>query len=203
MRDDLVPRNERIIRPREAEVNGVRVALRVASIVTLVALASVALGCREARAEKLYAEATALVEHGELENAVRVFEDILDRYPDTRSAERARKEIELYRGLTTAVDFYAPRKVYDLMISTAREIYRFQDRRGRWPSGLDQLTPAFLAKPAIDPWGHALLYAAKPARRGYVLGCYGSDGQRGGDGEARDWFIENGRFVQQPSVALP
>lgn len=203
MRDDLVPRNERIIRPRAAEVNGARVALHGASIVMLVALVSLVGACSDYRAGKLYDEATELVERGELESAVQVFEDILDRYPDSPSAEQARKEIELYRGLTTAIDFYAPRKVYDLMISTARAIYRFEDRRNRWPTSLDQLSPGFLERPAIDPWGRTLVYATKPGRRGYVLGCYGSDGRRGGAGEARDWFIENGRFVDEPSVALP
>lgn len=203
MQDDFVPRNYRIIRPGDAEVNGVRIVLRRASLVALLALVALGGACRNSRAEKLYARATEHVERGELESAVRVYEEILDRYPDTPASERAREEVELVRGLTTAVDFYASRKVYDLMILTARAVYRFEDRRGRWPTSLDQLARGFLDQPAIDPWGRALLYATKPGRRGYVLGCYGSDGQRGGQGEARDWFIENGRFVDEPSVALP
>ena len=197
-----MPRFCRIIRLRDAEVNGARVVLRIALVLLLVALASAGLACDSARAKKLYAEAARHVEQGDFENAVRTYEELLQKYPDTREAGLAREEVQLYRGLVTAVDLYGARKVYDLMLSTSRALYRFESRRRSFPAALDQLSPGFLDEPPIDPWGRKLVYAAK-SRRGFVLGCYGSDGQRGGDGEARDWFIEDGRFVSRPSQALP
>ena len=89
------------------------------------------------------------------------------------------------------------------MIRTGRAIYRYEDRRRRWPATLGDLVPKYLSEAPIDPWGRELVYLVKPRRRGYVLGCYGADGRPGGEGEARDWYIEDGRFVGQPSVPLP
>ena len=197
-----MPRVPRIIRSHGAEVNGARVVLRGVLAVLLVVLASSGIACRSSRAKKLYAEAARHVEQGDFESAVRSYDELLQKYPDTREAALAQEEVQLYRGLVTAVDLYGARKVYDLMLRTSRALYRFEERRRRFPAALDQLSPGFLDEPAVDPWGRKLLYAAK-SRRGYVLGCYGSDGQRGGDGEARDWFIEDGRFVARPSQALP
>ena len=197
-----MPRFRRIIRLRAAEVNGARIVLRAALVVLLVALASSGLACRSARAKKLYAEAARHVEQGDFESAVRSYEELLQKYPDTHEAELAREEVQLYRGLVTAVDLYGARKVYDLMLRTSRALYRYEQRRRSFPAALDQLAPGFLDDAPIDPWGRKLHYSAK-SRRGFVLGCYGSDGQSGGDGEARDWFIEDGRFVARPSQALP
>jgi hypothetical protein len=187
---------------RDAEVNGARVVLRVGLVLLLVVLASAGLACDSRRAKKLYAEAARHVEHGDFESAVHAYDELVQKYPDTPEAGLARDEVQLYRGLVTAVDLYGARKVYDLMLSTSRALYRFESRRRSFPGALDQLSPGFLDEPPIDPWGRKLVYAAK-SRRGFVLGCYGSDGQRGGDGEARDWFIEDGRFVSRPSQALP
>jgi len=196
-----VPRFLRIIRSHGAEVNGARFVLRGALLVLLVVLALAALACDASRAKRLYAEAARHVEQGDFESAVRAYEELLQKYPEARESVLAREEVQLYRGLVTAVDLYGARKVYDLMLRTSRALYRFEERRRRFPAALDQLSPGFLDDAPVDPWGRELLYAAK-TRRGYVLGCYGSDGERGGDGEARDWFIEDGRFVARPSQAL-
>ncbi|HXV77929.1 MAG TPA: type II secretion system protein GspG [Candidatus Polarisedimenticolaceae bacterium] len=169
-------------------------------IVSCIALSLSLGGCN--KAERLYAEAHEHIERSEFAQAVALYDEIISTYPDSETAARASREVELYRGLATAVDFYPERRIYDQMIETARAIYKYENRRGRWPESLDRLTPDYLERPPIDPWGRELLYGVKPQRRGYVLGCYGADGRLGGDGAARDWFIEDGDFVRKPSKAL-
>ena len=62
------------------------------------------------------------------------------------------------------------------------------------------MLPDLLGEPPIDPWGRPLFYQRKPRGRGYVLSCYGSDGRRGGSGDAADIFVEDGEFVGNPST---
>jgi hypothetical protein len=208
---DLVQTNERIIRPYGDEVNGASIVCcrlfrsSLALSVLLIVLACLTFACsgREGRAQKLYEKARTHIEQTEFDEAVRLYQEILDKYPGTEASKRAREEIVLYRGLSTAVDSYPVRRVRDQIVLTARAIYRYEDRRRKWPRSLGQLTPDYLSEPPIDPWGRELIYFVKPRGRGYLLGCYGSDGRLGGDGDARDWYIEDGRFVKKPSVELP
>jgi len=166
------------------------------SVALLVALLVVA-GCtRESAAERAYERAQQHIESDEIDEAVRELESIVETYPDTEIARTAREDLTLYRGLSAAVDAYPERRVRDTMIRTARAVYTFRSRRGSWPASLEAV------RAAADPWGRPLLYKLKPGG-GYVLGCLGSDGQPGGDGEARDWFIEDRGFVSRPSVELP
>jgi hypothetical protein len=174
-----------------------------AGLSALMLVAVVASGACRGRAERLYDRAQQHVQRSEFDEAVALYEEILERYPESEASVRARDEIELYRGLSNAVDFYGARKVYDQMIRTARAVYRHESRRGRWPGSLAELAPGELDEVPVDPWGRELLYRPKPRGRGYVLGCYGSDGRPGGAGAARDWYIEDGGFVRQPSVDLP
>jgi hypothetical protein len=160
-------------------------------------------GGRESRAQALYDEAQEHVERSEFVEAVRLYEEILDKYPGTAVSNKASREIELYRGLSLAVDTYPVRLVRDQMIRTGRAIYQYEDRHRRWPKSLGELVPKYLSEAPIDPWGRELVYLVKSRKRGYVLGCYGANGRPGGEGEARDWYIEDGRFVRKPSVKLP
>jgi hypothetical protein len=172
-------------------------------LVSVVSVMMLGCGGRESRAQALYDEAQEHVKRSEFVEAVRLFEEILDKFPGTKVANKTSREIELYRGLSLAVDTYPVRRVRDQMISTGRAIYRYEDRHRRWPKSLGELVPKYLSEAPIDPWGRELVYLVKPRRRGYVLGCYGANGRPGGEGEARDWYIEDGRFVRQPSVTLP
>jgi hypothetical protein len=43
-----------------------------------------------------------------------------------------------------------------------------------------------------------LRYEAKP-RGGYVLLCYGADGVAGGTRQNKDFYVEDGEFVDEPS----
>jgi hypothetical protein len=166
-------------------------------------LAVLTVGCSEYAAGRRYDQAQRHIREGEFVEAVRLLDQVIARYPETEAAEHARNEVTLFRGLAGAVERYPLRRVRDQMIETARAVYKFRSRGGGWPSSLSRLTPKYLDGPLRDPWGRPLVYVVKPRGRGYVLACYGSDGQRGGAGEASDWFIENGSFVAKPSVSLP
>lgn len=200
--------DQRIIEPGENEVNHQAcrepvcrrrvIGLRVVSWIVLLSL----LGACKSKPEKLYAQAREHIDRSEFDEAVTLYEEIIERYPESETAKQAGGEVELYRGLSNAVDFYPERRVYDQMIATARAIYKYESRRGSWPDSLNRLAPDYLSESPIDPWGRDLLYTVKPRRRGYVLGCYGADGRPGGEGAARDWYIEDGRFVRKPSVGF-
>ena len=147
----------------------------------------------ERRAERLWRHALDLVAQGDTSGAIVDLQRILDEYPDTDVAAKARKQIVLYRGLENAVLSYPTRRAREIMIQVARAIESFRARERRVPSTLDELVPAHLASVPKDPWDRALEY--EPRARGYGLRCRGSDGARGGDGDAVDLLVENGEFI--------
>jgi general secretion pathway protein G len=171
----------------------------------LLAMMCATCGCggRESRAERQYERAQEHVEAGEIEQAVEAFAEIIDRYPDTAAAGRARDELVLYRGLDHAIRQYPHDTARELMVQTARAIQTHRARNGVWPSSLDRMRPRLKTGSPIDPWGRVLVYEPKPRGRGYVLACLGSDGKPGGIGEARDLYVEDGRFVSAPSIGVP
>jgi general secretion pathway protein G len=178
----------RIIGRSLGQVNGAWLLL----LFTLV----VCVACtHESAATRAYERAQAHIEKDEIDAAVRELQTIVDRYPETKVASQAREDLTLYRGLTEAVATYPARRLRDSMVRAARAVYTYR-RRGSWPPSLDAV------RAPDDPWGRPFLYKVKPGG-GFVLGCLGSDGQPGGEGEARDLFIEDQRFVENPSVSLP
>jgi hypothetical protein len=205
-----VPEPERIIKREPFEVNGRRsfrcsffVDAHRRSYFTIVVLVLlVVLGAcdrSERKAEALFERAMRHVSSDELPQAVELFNEIVERYPTTETARRARREVLLYGGLDVAVKTYPRRKARDLMVQMARAIHRSRERARGWPRSLDRLLPDLIAEPPIDPWGRPLLYEPKGRGRGYVLACLGSDGRPGGSGDAADIFVEDGDFVRTRS----
>ncbi|MDH3626556.1 MAG: type II secretion system protein GspG [Acidobacteriota bacterium] len=156
-------------------------------------------GCAddEARAQKDYDAAMAKVEAEALEEAIELFETLDRTYPDTQVARRARSQLVLFRGLGEAVESYPWETARELMVTTARALDQFRSRNRSWPRNLDALRPKWLSESPIDPWGRPLQY--RKTQRGYILICHGADGRVGGDGDAADLSVENGRFVRKPS----
>ena len=75
-----------------------------------------------------------------------------------------------------------------LLASAAEETLAFYDEHGYLPA--DSATPL-----GEDPWGHAIKYYRVPSG-GFVLVSLGSDGMRGGNGDAADLVVV--RLVQEP-----
>jgi len=189
-----------IIERDGSEVNGTR-SVRVLHVLLLVStLLFFSCADDEERALKMYDMAMEQIESGEIENAVAAFNEVVDKYPRTRVASRARDAILLYQGLAEAVRSYPVRTAREMMVQTGRALERYRARHRSWPESLDRLMPDYIHEPPVDSWGRVMLYERIRKGRGYVLACYGSDGEPGGDGEATDWFVESGSFVRSPSV---
>jgi hypothetical protein len=176
------------------EVNGSRTRAARSLVATCV-LAGMLASCHgtERRAERLWRHALDLVAKGDTSGAVVELQRILDEYPDTEVAAKARKQIVLYRGLETAVLSYPSRRAREVMVQVARAIEGFKAKERRVPGTLDELVPKRLDAIPRDPWDHALEY--QPRERGYRLVCRGSDGAAGGEGDAADVVVVDGAFV--------
>jgi hypothetical protein len=196
---DAVQQADQIIRCESREVNG-RNHWFLICCMLLVALS---IACtREGKAERLLATAKEQVEQGELEQAVALYDRLLEEFADTEAAKSAKREAVLYRGLADAVQSYPARTARDQVVETARAIQRYRGARRTWPGTLEDLVPQHLRKVPIDPWGRQLFYAAKKSGRGYYLACYGEDGQSGGTQDDADWLVEDGAFVRKLSREL-
>ena len=165
-----------------------RVVGSMALVVTMVACHA-----PERRAERLWRHALDLVAKGDTGGAVVELQRILDDYPDTEIAAKARRQILLYRGLENAVLSYPTRRAREVMVQVARAIESYRARERRVPTTLHDLVPSRLASIPNDPWNRALLY--EPRGRGYRLRCQGADGAPGGEGDAEDILVADGEFV--------
>ena len=176
-----------------------RATSRFALIVSL-CLICVATGCAgdEKKAQRLYREAKEQVEANDLVAAIEALEDLVERYPVTETAGRARKDLVLYRGLVGAVHRHPVESAQELVVRIAKAIQKYRSRHRTWPETLDDLRPDLVSEAPVDPWGRVLRYARKPGG-GYVLLCYGADGVAGGRRQDQDFYVEDGEFVKEPS----
>ena len=166
-----------------------------------VALASVACASDEGAAQRMAKKAAAAVEAQQLDEAIALYRDMVDRYPNTGAAVRARERIAFLSGLSHSVSSFPSRTARDLMVETARAVQRYRYSRGRYPDNLDALMPKMLNEPPIDPWGSPLQY--ERLENGYRLSCLGGDSRRGGEGIATDFVVVNGNFVSDPTNEGP
>ena len=123
----------------------------------------------ERHAERLWRQAIERVEKGDTPGAVERLQKLIDQYPDSEVAAKAREQIVIYRGLVSAVESYPLRRSRELMVQIARAIESFRRENGRAPAALSDLVPGKLAEIPDDPWGHAFVY--EPAGRSYRLKC--------------------------------
>ena len=198
------PEDLPIIKRRRVEVNALtstprgnifRSLLRVGLLVCL----CVAFGCSsdEEKAQALHAKALEAMKEEKMDEALQHYRDIVDRFPLTDAADEARERITFLSGLNSAVDRFPSRTARDLVILTGRAIENYRRRQGKYPDSLDALLPKLLEEPSIDPWGRPLIYEREG--RGYRLSCLGADGRFGGQGDATDFVVVNGKLVSNPS----
>lgn len=194
----------RIMGRRPSEVNASNVDFGTATRSCVAALAllvaatlSTSCGGEERRADRLWREAVERAGRSDTDGAIRLMQKIIDDYPDTPVAAKARDQIVVYRGLAHAVQSYPTRRARELMVQVARAIEAYRHRSGRPPSTLDELVPGGLPSVPQDPWGRPFRYALDG--KGYTLRCDGADGAPGGAGDDADLVVVNGDFVAAPS----
>ena len=173
----------------------------------LIGLSSLALlllvACGESdEPDALFKRAGERVEAEELDDAIVLYQRIVDEHPTSSYAEAAEEQIAILRGVSKAEAMFAHRQARDRMVEVARAMQWYRSRQGRWPDRLDALVPNDLEALPVDPWGQPLIYFKKKSG-GYVLATFGADHAPGGRGDAGDLFIEDGRLVERASVELP
>jgi len=201
-----LPEDLTIIERGLAEVNDLAAAFlrfilrktlqNIALLWLCVALASVACASNEDKAQRITNKAVAAVEAQQLDEAIALYLDVVDRYPHTAAAVQARERITFLSGLSHSVASFPSRTARDLMVTTARAVQRYRYRKGHYPDNLDDLMPMMLAEAPIDPWGSPLQY--ERLKNGYRLSCLGGDSRLGGEGLATDFVVVNGNFVSDP-----
>ena len=132
------------------------------------------------------------MEKGDTQGAVDRLQTLIDAFPDTRAAEKARAQIVVYRGLATAIENYPLRRARELMVQLSRAIETFKRNNGRVPATLEELVPVAMASVPNDPWDRPFLYEA--TARGYRLKCQGVQGQAGAITPAEGLLVVDGEF---------
>ena len=185
----------RIMRRYGDEVNGRhdRITRLLFATLAVVFLAT-AISCdaSERRADRLWRQAQERVQKNDTPGAIGLMQKIIDDYPDTPVAARARDQIVVYRGLQSAVDSYPSRRARELMVQVARAVEAYRHANRKPPAALDSL-PSSAAEIPADPWGRPFGYELRGI--GYRLRCFGADGAPGGEGDAADLLVVNGEFV--------
>ena len=189
-----MPKSASIIEVPSRQVKCGRVVSRIASVVLLIV--GLATGCAndESRAEAMYREAVDLAEERSLEKAIVRFDEVVETYPGTAAADRARRDAVLYRGLEGAVDNFPVHRVRDQLIDAARKIERHEARNRRPPASLDAVFEGGAVP--VDPWGRPLVYRVFRSGRSYEVASFGADGEEGGTGPNADLVIRDGEFVE-------
>ncbi len=185
----------RIMKRRQSEVNTRTVRARLFFVVVLAALVVMttsSCGGDERRARKLWRQSIAQVEKGDTQGAVDRLQVLIDTYPDTRAAEKARGQIVVYRGLAAAVENYPMRRARELMVQIARAIESFRRVRGRHPASLDELVPTAIASVPHDPWDQPFLYESTAG--GYRLKCQGAKAPAEGAATSGELLVVDGEF---------
>lgn len=189
----------RIMKRRRSEVNTRTIRARLFFIVVLtlvLVIVNSSCGGDERRAQRLWRQAIEHVEKGDTQGAVDRLQIILDTFPASRAAEKARAQIVVYRGLATAVEQYPLRRARELMVQIARAIEVFRRGSGRVPVTLDELVPANMASVSTDPWDRPFAY--EPTVKGYRLTCLGAKEKPSGGESSEALVIVDGEFQAVP-----
>lgn len=118
-------------------------------------------------------------------------ERIVETWPGTEAARRARQELESADTIDRALARGLSLRAWDAVKAVARAVEQYKARHGRLPARLRSLVPRYLQDVPSDPWGRPIVYTREGD--GYLVVSYGADGIPGGAGAGRDYVVESGR----------
>jgi hypothetical protein len=149
-------------------------------------------GCSGRQAEKAFRRAVAEEGRRSPSYTRDALRQIIQRWPQSPAAARARLEIEWLDDLELGSKKGQALRVWDAVRRVGRAVEQFRLAHRRFPARFEEMVPEFLPGPVLDPWGHPVDY--RPTPGGYQAICYGADGIPGGTGDAVDILVENSRL---------
>lgn len=176
--------------------------------------------------QKLYEEATQLMQQGRNQEAQGLLSRLSTQYPDTVSGQNATKDLYTLEGLIRQELREKQKALHSNMKRVADALTRYKGNHGEYPRFLSFLVPEYLDQMPETPWKHPYLYrpyVSTPIldtkdRRGratqvfsnkldgYILVSLGVDMQVGGEDLAEDTYIVNGepyKGTAPPPIPMP
>ena len=189
-----------------------------ARFATILALSFLLAGCSSEDPRlpgNLYEEARKLNLEGRSLEARAMMQQLVARYPDTDAARQARRDLYLLDAFVARDIADRHRQMRSSMNRICDALSRYKGKHGEYPGSLQDLVPEYLDQVPETPWGHPFLYRAYVSqpiedvqpRRGpvrqrfntkldtYDLACLGTDLKPGGEGDASDTLLQNGKPV--------
>lgn len=151
----------------------------------------------EEAAKEKYFQGVNLVKEKKYAEAVEVFKQVRERYPETEWGRKATKDVDFYQDVMQIDKYTEQRQVR----ADFRDIYRacemFRANANRYPDSVQDLMPQYLKKVMKDPWGKDYYYAVETrgGKQSVVIACFGEDQIPGGDDDAVDIILEKDRFT--------
>ncbi len=174
----------------------------------------------------LYEEARKLNLEGRSLEARAMMRQLTQRYPDSDAAQQARRDLFLLDAFVARDDSDRRKQVRASMKRITDALIRYKEKKGEYPSSLQELVPDYLDQVPETPWRHPFFYRSfvskpiedVPMKRGparqrfntkldsYYLACLGTDLKPGGEGAAADILLANGEPIEEkafPPVPQP
>jgi len=174
--------------------------LKIFSILITLIL-SISISCSDnqsPQADLILGEAHKASMNGDYQLASSLLEEIINKYPNTSAANIAAEEFDTFKNFAIRAKEEKPREVIDKIKQVARAVELYNHQKGKFPKNLDVLIPKYLPTRPYDSWDNLILY--KKTKKGYMIACFGKDGVPGGNGNSKDFFLQNGKIV--PSLEL-
>jgi hypothetical protein len=162
---------------------------RATLVVTALIVAFLALACSEEGRAKEAFEAALADSDLPLDEQRAAFEAIVERWPESEAAGKARRELDSISSLESSARRGLALRAWDAVRRVAQAAERYRLRHGRYPESFDALVPRHLEGPVLDPWGGPVLYRRDGS--GYRVVCYGADRMPGGEGEGADLMLDD------------
>lgn len=165
--------------------------------------------------QSLYEDGRKLNVAGKGPEARALWNDLIARYPDSDAAQRAKKDLFFVNAMIERDQNDRARATRAVLAKVVNALARYREKRGEYPTSLNDLVPEYLDQVPMASWGHPFFYRSYvgqpivsiipkrgPARQlfntkldHYDLASLGTDLAPGGDGLAKDMLYHDGDSV--------